>query len=296
MGPCAKSATSSSASFRAKDEGSRMVSDIFNVQDRVVVVTGGLGQLGRQFSLALGARGAKVAVFDALATDERVKERFGEAASDADRFLFLSVDVTDRSSIEKALSKVNERWGTPHALINNAALDSPPGAPAEENGPFEDYPESSWDKVMQVNVKGVFLCSQVIGAPMAEAKRGSIINICSIYGIVSPDQRIYEYRRTGESSFFKPVAYSASKSALLNLTRYLATYWAGKNVRVNTLTFGGVANNQDEKFLEGYCARLPLGRMAREDEYNGAIIFLISDASSYMTGSNMIIDGGWTAW
>lgn len=272
-----------------------MAQDLFSVQDKVVVITGGLGQLGRQFSLALVDRGAKVAIFDVRVDGQQVAERFGQRRTE-DNLLFLPVDVTQRSSIEAGLSQVNVMWGVPHALINNAALDSPPNAPVEENGPFETYPESSWDKVMQVNAKGIFLCCQVIGGQMAEVGRGSIINVCSIYGIISPDQRIYEYRRTGGEPFFKPVAYSASKSALLNLTRYLATYWAGRNVRINTLTFGGVFNNQNEQFLKNYCARVPLGRMAHEDEYNGAIIFLISDASSYMTGSNMVIDGGWTAW
>jgi NAD(P)-dependent dehydrogenase (short-subunit alcohol dehydrogenase family) len=263
-----------------------MVQDLFSVQDKVVIITGGLGQLGRQFSRALVERGAKVAVFDRRADERRVEENV----------LFASVDVTQRRSIEEGLRRVNAAWGTPHALINNAALDSPPNAPAEENGPFETYPEDSWDRVMQVNTTGVFLCCQVIGGQMAAAGCGSIIVICSIYGLVSPDQRIYEYRRAQGAEFFKPVAYSVSKSALLNLTRYCATYWAGKNVRVNTLTFGGVFNHQDEEFLKGYCARVPLGRMAREDEYNGAVIFLVSDASSYMTGSNLVMDGGWTAW
>jgi NAD(P)-dependent dehydrogenase (short-subunit alcohol dehydrogenase family) len=272
-----------------------MTQDIFDLQDKVVVITGGLGQLGRQFSLALMERGAKIAIFDAQVDESRVAERFA-GHHQGDNLLVQQVDVTRRESIETGLSQVNERWGVPHALINNAALDSPPNAPAEENGPFESYPESSWDKVMQVNVKGVFQCCQVIGGQMAEAGRGSILNISSIYGVVSPDQRIYEYRRTEETTFFKPVAYSVSKSALMNLTRYLATYWSGKGVRVNTLTFAGVFNNQDEQFLKGYCAKVPLGRMAREDEYNGAVIFLVSDASSYMTGSNLVIDGGWTAW
>lgn len=272
-----------------------MAQDLFIVEDKVVVITGGLGQLGRQFSLALVDRGARVAIFDLQMDEPRVAERFAGRLQE-DHLLFLPVDITQRGSLEAALHQVNARWGVPHALINNAALDSPPNAPAEENGPFETYPESSWDKVMGVNVKGVFLCCQVVGGQMAAAGRGSIINICSIYGIVSPDQRIYEYRRTSGAQFFKPVAYSTSKSALLNLTRYLATYWAGKGVRVNTLTFGGVFNHQDAEFLQGYCARVPLGRMAREDEYNGAILFLISDASSYMTGSNLVMDGGWTAW
>ena len=152
------------------------------------------------------------------------------------------------------------------------------------------------DRVIDVNLKGVFLCCQVAGGAMASAGRGSIINIGSTYGLVSPDQRIYEYRRSDGTPFFKPIAYSASKSGLINLTRYLATYWAERNVRVNMLTLGGVFNNQDAEFLKGYCARVPMGRMAREDEYNGAVVFLISDAAAYMTGSNLVIDGGWTAW
>jgi NAD(P)-dependent dehydrogenase (short-subunit alcohol dehydrogenase family) len=272
-----------------------MVKDLFNVQDRVVVVTGGLGQLGRQFSLALADRGARVAVLDVLVNDEKITQRYGDRSKDANLF-FVQADVTQRSSIEAALDQVIRRWGVPDALINNAALDSPPNAPAAENGPFETYPESSFERVMEVNVKGVLQCCQVIGAEMAAAGRGSIINISSIYGLVSPDQRIYEYRRRDGATFFKPVAYSVSKSALLNMTRYVATYWADKAVRVNTLTFAGVFNNQSDEFLKGYCARVPLGRMAREDEYNGAVIFLVSDASAYMTGANIVIDGGWTAW
>jgi NAD(P)-dependent dehydrogenase (short-subunit alcohol dehydrogenase family) len=269
--------------------------NLFSVKDKIIVVTGGLGQLGRQYSLALADRGAKVAIFDMQVDEQTVVEHFGDRHM-GESLLFLPVDITQRDAIEAGLNQVIVKWGVPHALVNNAALDSPPNASEEENGPFETYPEESWDKVMQVNVKGTFLCCQVVGGQMAAANRGSIINISSIYGMVSPDQRIYEYRRKGGSTFFKPVAYSASKSSLLNLTRYLATYWAGKNVRVNTLTLAGVFNNQDEEFLKGYCAKVPLGRMACQEEYNGAVIFLVSDASSYMTGSNMVIDGGITAW
>lgn len=271
------------------------MSVLFDIKDKIIVVTGGLGQLGRQFSTALLAHGARVAVFD-VHVDE--KTRFGPFWNEWDdgRLSFHPVDVTKRGSIESAVEVVMETWGVPYGLINNAALDSPPHAPVEENGPFETYPERSWDAVMGVNVKGVFLCCQVVGEKMSNAKGGSIISICSTYGMVSPDQRIYEYRNTRDMSFNKPAAYSASKSALLNLTRYMATYWANRNIRVNTLTLGGVYNHQDKEFLDGYCARVPLGRMAREDEYNGAVIFLLSNASSYMTGSNLIMDGGWTAW
>jgi len=269
--------------------------DLFDVKDRVVVVTGGLGQLGRQFALALADRGAKVVVADVAATSTKISDRFGDRAADS-RLMFLTMDVTAKKSITDGLAKVMTRWGVPHGLVNCAAIDSPPDAAVGENGPFETYLEGSFDRVMQVNVKGTFLCCQVIGAAMAGVGRGSIVNISSIYGLVSPDQRLYEYRRRGGEQFFKPAAYSVSKSALMNLTRYLATYWAPRGVRVNTLTFAGVFNNQNEEFLKAYCPRVPLGRMAREDEYNGAVIFLLSEAASYMTGANMVVDGGWTSW
>jgi len=271
-----------------------MDKDLFSLKDKIVVITGGMGQMGQQYAIALLDYGARVAILDLQTREAKLKDELaGHPGSD---FMFLRADITSRSSLEAALHEIKRQWDIPHALVNNAALDSPPDASAEENGHFESYPESSWDEVMKVNVKGVFLCCQIFGGQMAEAGRGSIVNICSIYGIVSPDHRIYKYRWSEGQTFYKPIAYSASKSALLNMTRYLATYWAARNVRVNTLTLGGVFNYQDKEFLKGYCDRVPLDRMAREDEYNGAVIFLLSDASSYMTGSNLVIDGGWTSW
>lgn len=259
---------------------------LFDLSDRVVVVTGGLGQLGRSYAAALIARGARVAVLDSRA----------ETEAPGDRRSVVRADVTDRASLERALAIIEAAWGTPYGLVNNAALDSPPNAPAGENGPFEDYPEASWDRVIEVNVKGVFLCCQVFGGAMAREGEGAIVNIGSIYGLVSPVQDIYEYRRERGETFYKPAAYATSKSALLNLTRYLATYWADKGVRVNNLTLAGVFNHQDEAFLKAYSQRMPMRRMAREDEYDGAVVFLLSKASSYMTGANLVLDGGWTAW
>jgi NAD(P)-dependent dehydrogenase (short-subunit alcohol dehydrogenase family) len=214
---------------------------------------------------------------------------------DADSLLFFKADTTDRNSLETALREIEARWDTPFGLVNNAALDTPPDAPASENGPFESYPESSFDRVMQVNVKGVLLCCQVFGGAMARAGRGSIVNIGSIYGVLAPDQGLYEFRRRRGETFFKPVAYSVSKSALYNLTRYLSVYWGGRGVRVNTLTFSGVFANQDPEFLEAYLPKVPLGRMADPGDYDGPIVFLMSDAARYMTGSNMVVDGGFSA-
>jgi NAD(P)-dependent dehydrogenase (short-subunit alcohol dehydrogenase family) len=253
------------------------MSDLFSLAGRVAVVTGGAGQVGSEIVRGLEEQGSRVAVFDLTA------ERF-------------RVDVTDGSALKAAMDEVVREWGVPHVLVNAAALDSPPDAPADEAGPFESYPERSFDEVMAVNVKGTFLSCQIVGGPMAAAGRGSIINISSIYGMLSPIQDVYDFRRRDGETFFKPVAYSVSKSALYNLTRYLATYWATSGVRVNTLTLAGVRNDQPQEFVDAYTSRMPLRRMADVGEVVGPVVFLASDASSYVTGANLVVDGGWSAW
>ena len=208
----------------------------------------------------------------------------------------MQADVTDKESLENARAAIEAHFGeAAFGLVNNAALDAPPDSDARETGPFETYPIENWNKVFSVNATGPFLCCQVFGSAMAEAGRGSIVNVGSIYGIVSPDQNLYQYRRDRGETFYKPVAYSASKSSLYNLTRYLAGYWGGKGVRANIVTFAGVFNNQDKAFLDRYLPKVPLNRMADETDYNGTIVYLMSDASAYMTGSNVVIDGGFSA-
>jgi len=269
-----------------------MITDmLFDVSKEIVLITGVSGQLGNEYAITFLERGACVIGLDiqSSAGSDAMVEKY------PDSYLFYHTDITCKTSLKKTLNNIVSKFGTPTVLINNAALDSPPSAPPEETGPFEDYPEESWDKVIDVNLKGVFLCCQVFGAAISKAGHGSIINVASIYGTVSPDQNIYEFRRQRGEEFYKPVAYSASKSGIYNLSRYLATYWAKKNIRVNSLTIAGVFNNQEQDFLNTYCGRIPVGRMADANEYNGAVLFLASSASSYMTGANLVIDGGWTA-
>jgi NAD(P)-dependent dehydrogenase (short-subunit alcohol dehydrogenase family) len=275
-----------------------MASDpLFNVEDKVVVVTGGLGQIGAEIVKSLHGRGARVAVFGRSATTQAAVDVLGLEDLD-DRLATFQVDITDRASIEAGLDAVDALWGTPDALVNNAGLDTQPSAPPDVSGPFEDFPLDIFREVVEVNLVGTFLMTQAVGKRMrSTGSGGSIVNVGSIYGLLSPVQDLYAYRALEGAPFTKPVAYSAAKSGVYNLTRYCATYWARAGIRVNTLTPSGVArDSQDATFQANYSSRIPIGRMAQPDEFNAAIIFMISDGSRYMTGSNVVVDGGWTAW
>ncbi len=276
-----------------------MHDSLFDVSDRVVVITGGLGQIGAEFVKAFLERDAKVAVFSRSADRQKAIRILGKQVGESDRLMVLKADITDKLSIGQALDALESEWGVADVLINNAGLDTQPSAPPEVSGPFEEFPVEVFREVVDTNLVGTFLMTQAVGARMVRSgKPGSIINVGSIYGMLSPVQDIYAYKKelTG-IPFIKPVAYSAAKSGIYNLTRYCATYWAKQGIRVNTLTPSGVwRETQDEHFHANYHARMPMGRMAKADEFNGAVIFLASNASSYMTGSNLVVDGGWTAW
>ena len=272
------------------------MTDIFSVENRVAVVTGGLGQLGTQFARSLAQSGARVAIFSRRPfSAAQTAEKFPGLE---DRIRVYEASVTDKAALEAATEELVADWGVPHVLVNNAGIDSKPNGAAEQNAPFEVYPQQYWDEIIDTNLTGVMLTSQVVGSKMAEERRGSIINVGSIYGLVSPNQALYAYREKRDGvPFIKAVSYAASKSALINLTRYLGTYWAPKKVRVNLISFGGVKTAAfDKEFIDAFLERVPMGRQAEIDEYNGVIRFLASDASSYMTGSNIVVDGGFTAW
>jgi NAD(P)-dependent dehydrogenase (short-subunit alcohol dehydrogenase family) len=203
-----------------------------------------------------------------------------------------------RSAVDAAIAAVGERFGTPSILVNNAGLGSSPADATLETGRFERYPESAWDAMMESHLKTALVTSQSFIARFREAgiAAGSIINVSSTYGIVSPDQSVYGHRREGGTEFYKPIGYSVAKSGMLNFTRWLAEYCAPFSLRVNTLVPGGVREaGHAPEFVSEYVKRTPLGRMAHDDDYNGAIVFLASRASAYMTGATLVIDGGWTA-
>lgn len=272
------------------------MTNIFSVEGKVAIVTGGLGQLGTQFCKTLAEAGAKVAIFSRRPADQATLDAKFPGLTDRIRVFVAS--VTDKEALERATDELEAVWGVPHVLVNNAGIDSKPSGSADQNSPFEVYPKQYWDDIIETNLTGVMLCCQVIGSRMAAAGRGSIINVGSIYGLVSPNQALYAYREKRDGvPFIKAISYAASKSGLVNLTRYLGTYWAQKNVRVNLISFGGVKTAAfDKEFIDAFLERVPMGRQAEVVEYGGVIQFLASDASSYMTGSNVVVDGGFTAW
>ncbi len=266
--------------------------ELFSLHGKTAVVTGATGLLGRQHCLALAAAGANVVLADldpGLCQDVQQILPGGPHLS-------VRTDVTDPASLAVARDLILETFGHIDVLVNNAAVNDMFENPAlaAEQSKFEHYPLHMWLKSLEVNVTGVFLAAQVFGTPMAQRGAGSIINIASTYGMVGPDQALYR-KPEGEQVFYKSPAYPATKGAVLNFTRYLAAYWGKNGVRVNALSPGGVENGQEEWFVENYSRRTALGRMAQPDDYQGALVFLASEASAYMTGANVVVDGGWTA-
>jgi NAD(P)-dependent dehydrogenase (short-subunit alcohol dehydrogenase family) len=273
------------------------IQDKFNLQARTAVVTGGGGLLGAEFCRGLAEAGASVAIADL--DDEAAGRVAASLTREGLRAEAFHCDVTDADSIGRFVAAVLNDFGSLEILVNSAALDPKFDAEAAKRGitpgSFEDFPLEQWKSALNVNLTGLFLVTQACVKPMLEkGKRGSIINICSTYGLNGPDQRIYV--KDGRRVAFKPVYYTVTKAGVLGFTKYLAAYYAGTEIRVNALTPGGVFNDHEEYFVANYSARTILGRMARADEMSGALVFLASDASSYMTGSNLVVDGGWTAW
>lgn len=273
-----------------------MDTDLFSLDGRVAVVTGALGLLGRNHCAALAGAGAHVVVCD-LDESGCVAAAAALARTSGRTALGARLDVTSAESIGALRDRILREFGRIDVLVNNAAINDMFENPtaAAELSKFENYPLDLWRRSFDVNVTGVFLCSQVLGAEMAKRGSGSIINIASTYGLVGPDQSLYR-KPDGTQSFYKSAAYPATKGAVIAFTRFLAAYWGSAGVRVNTLSPGGVENEQDEFFVRNYAARTPLGRMAEPDDYMGAVVFLASDASRYMSGANLVVDGGWTAW
>ncbi len=269
------------------------VMERFNLDGRVAVVTGGAGLLGRGFCCTLAEAGAAVVIADRNKVEA---ERLAAEISQTGKALALEVDVTQPDSVRAMAAAAKATFERLDVLVCSAALDPKfdPHLGGSYEQDFEHYPLESWRQALDVNLTGAFLSAQAAAPLMLEQGSGAMVMIASIYGLSGPDQRIY--RDPQKPPQYKPAYYPASKAGLLGLTRYLAAYYAGRGIRVNALTPGGVFNDHEAFFEREYSARTMLGRMANKDEMNAALLFLASDASSYMTGSNLVVDGGWTAW
>ncbi len=270
------------------------IQELFDLTGRTAIVTGGAGFLGQQFTEALIEAGADVVVADidggaADAWAAQLSQLGGSAQG-------IAVDITNPASVDQLMTSTLDYFGRLDIVVNSAALD-----PKFESGSknahatsFEAFPLESWKQALDVNLTGMFLVCQAAARVLKQKGTGSLINICSTYGLTGPDQRLYE--SLGEPRLYKPVYYTVTKAGVLGLTKYIATYYQGTGIRCNALTPGGVERDHDPAFKEAYGERTVLGRMAYPYEMKGGLVFLASDASSYMTGANLVVDGGWTAW
>ena len=275
------------------------VKKLFDLTGRVAIITGGAGLLGTRHATAIAESGGHTVLADlsaeaAVAAAARITEATGVDA------MGIRVDVTVKAEVEAMVQEVLDRFGQIDILINNAALTVEAGSSAAKDyfAAFEDYPLDLWERALQVNLTGAFLCSQAVGRVMVRQGRGVVLNIASDVGNISPDHRIYRgvVNPYSKEPFNSPIGYATTKAGLINFTRYLATYWADKGIRVNALSPAGVYDGHERRFVDNLTRLIPLGRMADRDEYRGAVLFLVSDASSYMTGANLVVDGGRTAW
>lgn len=271
----------------------RSYRSLFDLTGKVAIVTGGAGILGRRLVAGLADHGAVVAVADidgeaASSAAEEIRKAYSAQVEG------FAADVSSPTSVEKLAADVTAKLGNVDILLNNAATKS-----KDMNAffaPLEKFELATWREIMAVNLDGMFNMAKVIGGAMAARGRGSIVQTASIYGLMGPDQRIYEGSEYLGRSINTPPVYTASKAGVIGLTKHLATYWAASGVRVNALTPGGIESGQNDEFRRRYSARVPLGRMAQPDELVGAAIYLASDASSYVTGQNIVVDGGLSAW
>ena len=275
-----------------KDE--KMISKLFDLEGRNIVITGASGLLGSQYANILSSAGANIILLD-IDTTKNEKLKSALVKKYKNKISAYTLDISNQIEVNKTSKKIIKDFKKIDGLINNAAYTTKGAKEKSDNafGTFENFPIDIWQKSLDINLSGVFFCSQAFGKIMAKQGKGVIVNIASTYGLVGADQRIY-----GKSGLNLPISYAATKGAIVNFTRYLAAYWHGKNIRVNTLSPGGVMDKtyQEKSFIKKYSEKTILGRMANKDEYNGAMLFLISDASSYMTGANLVVDGGWTSW
>lgn len=269
-------------------------SNRFSLKGKNAIITGAVGFLGKYFCIGLAEAGANVAAIDLNRTDclkftLELQKKFRVKS------VGISCDITDKKAVKEMTNKVLNDFSSIDILVNNACY-----RPKESkllHAPFEEYSLEEWNRMMNVNVNGAFLCSQSVGQAMIKQGRGgSIIQISSIYGLLGTDQRIYDKLNRSRKRCNNPAAYSVSKGAIIALTKYLASYWADKRIRVNVISPGGVQKDQDREFIDAYSIRVPMGRMAKPTELLGALIYLASDTSSYVTGQNIIVDGGFSIW